>query len=111
MNASDEGAFVMQYFYSTYFAFSLLSGFAPLAVEPETLLETMFSIAGVILGIILSAMVVSSATSALSNLDARESSPGSPKNPSPVIPDPSSTRPRRPPPRAQAASSSRTPRR
>ena len=70
MNASDEGAFVMQYFYSTYFAFSLLSGFAPLAVEPETLLETMFSIAGVILGIILSAMVVSSATSALSNLDA-----------------------------------------
>jgi hypothetical protein len=47
-----------------------------------------------------------------SRTSTRASRPRAPRNSPPlVIPDPSSTRPRRPPPRAQAASSSRTPRR
>lgn len=59
-----------KYLYSFYWAFGLLTGIAPTNVTPQTAIEAGFSIVTLMGGVCMSALVVSSATSAVANLDA-----------------------------------------
>jgi hypothetical protein len=59
-----------QWAYSIYWAIGLLTGVAPMTVVPATELEAYFTAVVLLLGVVMIALVVSSATSTLSNLDA-----------------------------------------
>ena len=61
---------IHKYLASFYWAFGLLTGIAPTNVSPETAVETLFSVLTLMGGVCISALVISSATSAVANLDA-----------------------------------------
>jgi len=63
-----------KYAYLFYWAAGLLTGMTVIEIQPETALESWYSTVVVFFGVVMSALVISSTTSAVSSLDAATAS-------------------------------------